>query len=385
MNVLFITSFYPDPRIGGIERVTRLLGEWFADKGFAVSCLHFRQSEYEGNSTLIKGQLLENIYDREFLKSYLQENHIGIVINQSHFFYTPFLSQVVHECGAKLITCCHSSTTMQTLTKADALRGSQGIKRLAISLGYPFFKAYSERKLQMRHRKSLEHSDLTLVLSSSIEKQYRRVLNLKDDDKRLSHVCNPLSFDHKVTEEELRRKENIVLVVARLYEAQKKLSLLLKAWNLVDTKDWTLLLVGDGEDRERYERMAEELHLRNVRFEGTQDSQPYYRRAKIFAMTSAWEGLPMTLLESLQMGVVPVVMDSFPAAKDVISDGDNGILVDYPNVNGFAGSLQSLIDEPEMLESLSRNAVKSSRRFKISAIGEQWLQIFNKLTDETKV
>lgn len=168
-------------------------------------------------------------------------------------------------------------------------------------------------------------------------------------------------------------------MVARLYEPQKRLSLLFNIWKQVQRDDWNLVIVGDGEDRDMYEKMVRELDLKNVSFEGVQQPQPYYRKAKIFAMTSSWEGLPMTIIESFQMGVVPVVMDSFPAAKDMIVDGENGCLVANCNISAFAKKLEILMTDKEKTLLLASNACASSNIYKISEIGAQWMNLFKAL------
>ena len=124
-----------------------------------------------------------------------------------------------------------------------------------------------------------------------------------------------------------------------------------------------------------YENMVREHDLKNVSFEGVQQPQPYYRKAKIFAMTSSWEGLPMTVIESFQMGVVPVVMDSFPAAKDMIVDGENGCLVDDCDTFAFAKELHELMMADDKLQAIALGAIASSNRYEIGEIGAEWMKI----------
>lgn len=379
MNILFVTRFYPDARIGGIERVTGLLAKYFHERGMQVHCLYFEKSKYDGSlGNVVQACHLKDLYDTEWIGNYLKQNEIDVVINQSHFFYSPFLSKVVHEIGAKLITCCHSSTSMKTLCKRDAVKQSHGLKRMLISVAYPVFKVFSEHKLKKIHRTSFYCSDKTIVLSKSIKAQYASILGIDATDIRLEYICNPLSFDCSISKKDLADKENIVLVVARLYEPQKRLTLLFKVWKHVQRDDWKLVVVGDGEDRIMYEDMVNSLQLKNVSFEGVQNPISYYRKAKIFAMTSSWEGFPMTILESLQMGVVPVVMDSFPAAKDMIQDGENGYLVD-DDISAFAKRLQILMTDNEKTLLLASNACASSKNYNISEIGTQWMKLFSVL------
>ena len=379
MNLLFVTRFYPDARIGGIERVTGLLAKYFHEQGIQVHCLYFEKSEYDGSlGNVVQACRLRDLYDADLIGNYLKQNDIDVVINQSHFFYSPFLSKVVHEAGAKLITCCHSSTSMKTLCKRDAVKQSHGLKRMLISVAYPVFKMFSEHKLKNVHRASFDCSDKTIVLSKSIKKQYASILGIDATDERLEYICNPLSFDCSISKKNLADKENIVLVVARLYEPQKRLTLLFKAWQHVQRDDWKLVVVGDGEDRIMYEDMVDRLQLKNVSFEGVQNPISYYRKAKIFAMTSSWEGFPMTILESFQMGVVPVVMDSFPAAKDMIQDGENGYLVD-DDISAFAKRLHGLMSDDELIIKMSCKARKSADSYNLMQIGKCWINVLNNL------
>ena len=378
MNILFLTRFYPEPKIGGIERVTKLLAEFFVRKGHRVFNLYFEQSRYDGCfGELFEAKHLEDIYDRSGIADYLKSHQISIVINQSQFFYSPFLGSVVHEMGAKLITCIHSSISMKTIEKSDALKSASGLKKTFIQWGYPLFKCYSENKLRRQHINSFNASDRTLLLSDSLVDQFRKNLRLKKTDNRLDFIYNPLSFPERMEEVSLLKKENIVLVVARLYEPQKKLSLLFQAWSLIPTDGWELIIVGDGTDRPKYEEMAKGMN--NVLFVGTQNPISYYRRARIFAMTSIWEGLPMSILECLQMGVVPIVMDSFLAAKDLIDDGENGVLVPYPNTKTFANELSSLMRDKDKRETMVRNAIESSKRYSMDEIGRKWECTFDSI------
>ena len=378
MNLLFVTRFYPDSRIGGIERVTGILARYFHQQGIAVHCLFFEKSDYDGSlGEIVQAHHLVDLYNKVWLKEYLLNHQIDIVINQSHFFYTPFLASVAHEVGAKLITCCHSSTSMKTLDKNSALKQSRGLKKMVIGLVYPLFRAWSERKLKRIHQLSFENSDQTIVLSKSIKDEYASNLGINPNNPKLGYISNPLSFAGEISEEEIKQKENIVLVVARLYEPQKRLSLLFDVWKQVQRDDRKLIVVGDGEDRELYEKIVSDLQLKNVSFEGVQNPLPYYRKAKIFAMTSSWEGLPMTILESLQMGVVPIVLDSFAAAKDMIEDGVNGFLV--KDKYAFARNMNGLMVDALLWKKMSFIALSSSCNYQMSEIGNNWLNLFKRL------
>lgn len=95
--------------------------------------------------------------------------------------------------------------------------------------------------------------------------------------------------------------------------------------------EWHLYIVGDGKDKSFYLDFTRNNNIPNVHFEGRRYPIPYYKRASIFAMTSAFEGFPMSIIEAQQNGVVTIVMDSFLSVHDIIDNDVNGVLISYGN------------------------------------------------------
>jgi glycosyltransferase involved in cell wall biosynthesis len=111
----------------------------------------------------------------------------------------------------------------------------------------------------------------------------------------------------------------------------------------------TLCLVGDGPDREAAERQAKELGIaRHVIGLGYQrDVSPYYALFDALVLTSANEGTPVVAIEALAAGR-PVVATRVGGVPDVVSDGEDGFLVEVGDVDGIAGKLAQLARDPEL-------------------------------------
>jgi glycosyltransferase involved in cell wall biosynthesis len=109
-----------------------------------------------------------------------------------------------------------------------------------------------------------------------------------------------------------------LLSVGRL-SVQKNVPRLVEALALVEVPV-DLVLVGDGEDRIRVERLIEERGLTNVRLVGAQygeDLLGWYRWAQAFALTSDKEGLPLALLEAMAAGV-PIIATDVPGTHELL-------------------------------------------------------------------
>lgn len=383
-KILFVTNYYPNPKIGGIERVTKIISESLVKTGIECHNIYLHPDGANCSVTHMTCTLLSDLYDKDFLCGYIGKNNIRIVINQSNPFYTSFLRQVCDAAGAKLITCLHNSTECKAQPYREAVNAAHGLKKCLIAMAYPLFALYSGNKLKRTHWASYHLSDLTVLLSKSLIEPYKRVLGVTDNENKLTYINNPLSFSADITSDDLHNKQKTVLVVSRLYEQQKKLSILFRCWAEVEkhVSDWNIVIVGDGIDRKKYEKQVADLELKRVTFVGAHTSLPYYKVASIFCMTSVWEGFPMTILESLQMGVVPVVMDSFPAVRDMIDSGSNGFIVPYADEAAYSETLITLMRDSDSLNRMRRSATESARKYRMENIHEGWMRILNIQTNK---
>ena len=187
-----------------------------------------------------------------------------------------------------------------------------------------------------------------------------------------------MSFDYFSSEEEIIKKKNTVLVVARLEESTKRISIILKAWKKIQEQnlDWDLKIIGHGSDMQYYLDKASSLNLERVTFLGELDPLQYYIKSSIFLMSSRNEGWGLTLTESLQTGCVPVVMDTFPSLKQIIDHNDNGFIVKDLDLNDFTEKLLLLMTNTEKRIQMGLNGVKKSKEFQMSIIGEKWVNLF---------
>ena len=214
-------------------------------------------------------------------------------------------------------------------------------------------------------------------------KQLDKFIVLTEEDKEawteLNNVVaihNPVSFN-PVSVSSLKEKR--VIAVGR-YAYQKGFDLLLRAWKKVEMQcpDWELSVYGDG-DRSQYEQLAEELGIDATRCHlnpPTNQIQKEYIGSSVFAVSSRFEGLSMALLEAAACGL-PIVSFACPCGpRDLISDGEDGLLVEKENVDALADSLTKVMRSPELRERMSAAILKKAELFRIDYLSIQWKQLF---------
>ncbi len=95
------------------------------------------------------------------------------------------------------------------------------------------------------------------------------------------------------------------------------------------------------------------------------DSREVYVASDVLLMPSRFEGLPMTLLEAMAMGL-PVVASKLDGIAEVIADGHEGLLVESGDAGGFAESISRLLENPALGSELAGNArTKIEARFSV--------------------
>ncbi|HCN9087824.1 TPA: glycosyltransferase, partial [Escherichia coli] len=103
------------------------------------------------------------------------------------------------------------------------------------------------------------------------------------------------------------QRENIVIAVGRFTE-QKNFNELIEIWHEANIPNWTLYIIGDGPNKRILEKAIAGMSSIKM-FKTTDEICNYYNAAKIYAMTSLYEGLPMVLIESQSFGIPSVAYD----------------------------------------------------------------------------
>lgn len=119
----------------------------------------------------------------------------------------------------------------------------------------------------------------------------------------------------------------------------------------------TAMVIGDGPDRQRLERLATRLELGDrVRFTGAvgqHEIRDHYERADAFCLPSFAEGVPVVLMEAMAMEL-PVVATRVMGVSELVDDGVSGLLVAPGRVDALADALELLANAPERRRAMGR-------------------------------
>jgi N-acetyl-alpha-D-glucosaminyl L-malate synthase BshA len=154
-----------------------------------------------------------------------------------------------------------------------------------------------------------------------------------------------------------------------------------------------LLIVGDGPEKEKLEKLANELNLEdNVIFTGhikNLDLPKYYSFADVFVTPSITidgqaEGLGVVLLEAMACGT-PVIGSNMGGIPDIIKDGYNGFLVPEKSPKDLADKIIELLSNKKMAEEFSVNGLKIVKeRFSWEIVTERFYRLYEEILEEER-
>lgn len=195
--------------------------------------------------------------------------------------------------------------------------------------------------------------------------------------QKITYHYNPIDFafiDEALVLTHVDYQVPRLLAVGRLTH-QKGFDVLLNAMSCVvkAIPNTELLILGEGEERQQLENILDELGLiQNVHLIGFHS--PYYAMAHtdILVMSSRYEGLPTVMLEAMYCGAAIVSTKCPSGPKEILDNGQFGVLVDEENPTQLADALIVLLNNPERIKQLKELSKVRVKSFALHHICQEW-------------
>lgn len=392
MNILYQTYGKVHSFKGGTERTTvtvaTALTKLYGAKCFSI---YEKPADTPKEECFVKEflwtpqkELDKNI---QVLRNIIVAKCIDCVIVQGAFIHVPRFKAAAEGTKCKVIFAHHFEPRWELVfgSFAETIKYNPSsfvdfarwIKNVII---YPWTALRKESQLSSVYRTAYECADHVVLLCRSFIKPYGDFAGMHDTSK-YAVIPNGLSFDVTPSFEKLSKQKE-VLIVARFDEPSKRLSLALRIWSRVKqdpiANEWTLRIVGHGKDLKLYEKIIHNEHIPDVFLEGRQDPIPYYKKASVFMMTSRSESWGLTLTEAQQMGVVPIAFDTYASLREIITDDENGVVIEESDIDSYVNRMKILMSDKKLRQQMAKQAIASSQRFSQERIAEMWWELLSK-------
>jgi glycosyltransferase involved in cell wall biosynthesis len=236
------------------------------------------------------------------------------------------------------------------------------------------------------NQKLFRKAEAVLVTSKGAKRDLVQAISLPRD--RVHVIHNPVDLREiralaQEPTEPVQGARFEVVAVGRL-TAAKDYPTLLRAFQAVANKcDAHLTIVGEGEERSMLEGLSRELGLEDsVSFPGFVPNQyKYMARADLLALSSAWEGFPTVIEEAMACGTPVVATDCPSGPSEMITDGENGLLVPVGDEAKLAQAILRLLEDPDLRDRLAQAGTKRVDEFEAGKVTRQYEALVLKVTE----
>lgn len=371
MKVLFTTDqIYLH---GGIEKVLGEKVNYLCEQSDIE--VHIMTTEQSGRvpcytiSSKVMLHDLEINYERS--KSYFSLVNLGKSLR--HYFR---LRRYLHKLKPDVVVMCNYAFDFYFMP--FLYRKAAKVKEYHSSRFFDQQKEIAEKSLLKKKFYALQHY---------IESRYNALVLLNKDEAAYYPKGNTVVIPNPITipPGKMNEVRNPWVAAAGRIAPVKGFQYLVEAWEEVHKvlPDWKLHIYGADYlgTQAQLEKLISEKNLASVvQFKGVvPDMAVVLPQYSLYAMSSETECFPMILLESMACGVPVVSFDSPNGPRNIISDGDDGLLADYKNIKDLAEKIIFLAHNPGERTRMEIAARNNVQRFSVYKVMQLWITLFKQL------
>ncbi len=191
-----------------------------------------------------------------------------------------------------------------------------------------------------------------------------------------------------------RNNENRKLIkityAGRMLQKQKRIFDIVEILRLLSNRSipFEMTMVGEGKDKEEFRNRCIEYGVdKFINFTGALPNAEVVKRFSendIFILTSDYEGLPVSLLEAMSQGCIPIVSDIKSGIPEVINHGINGFKVEPGNFKKYADYIEELYVNHSSRKQISIEAHQSilKANFSVEAMVESYTDLLHRVIND---
>ena len=169
-----------------------------------------------------------------------------------------------------------------------------------------------------------------------------------------------------------------IIAMGRLAH-QKGFDILLDAFAEIrqHVADVDLIILGDGPDRQLLEQRVAKLGLHDsVQLVGAvKNPADWLSHARVFVLSSRFEGFPNALLEAMSLGIAVVSTDCPTGPREIVQHEQNGLLVPVEDPDALAKAAIRLLSDETLRSALATSAVRVVERFVPERVLDAWEEL----------
>ncbi|NFA43043.1 glycosyltransferase family 4 protein [Clostridium botulinum] len=235
-------------------------------------------------------------------------------------------------------------------------------------------KPYDAHHKELQNRIKCNYDKLD-VLTCLTDRDYNYYKNL---NKNVFKIENGINL-----EPQKAKLDNKCIISAGRFSNEKGFDMLLEAFSIVVKKhpDWKLVIFGEGKEKEKLKSIIIDKCIYNnvMLMPKSNKLSEEMLEASMYVLSSRYESFGMVLLEAMTLGI-PCVSYDCAGPKEIIKDGEDGILVPEGDIEALAEGINNLIEDKNLRKNLGDKAKKDISRYSLEKIGDKWRYILNNIS-----
>ena len=235
---------------------------------------------------------------------------------------------------------------------------------------------------------SINHSNIVTAVSENLKKDTLELFNI---DKEIEVIPNFICLDdykqtnNKKYKNRIAKKNEKVITHISNFRKVKRIQDVLKAFKIIsDSIPSKLVLVGDGPERAKMERLSRELNISNdVNFLGNlKSTKEVLNISDLFMLPSSSESFGLAALEALACGV-PVIATNKGGIPEVVEHGKSGYLSKVGDFNEMSKNAISILNDENNHHEFKNSAIDSAKKFDIHKILPLYEGVYKKSLEKS--
>ncbi len=363
--------------VGGIENATiNTANSLCNSKDVEIICFYHLQKDpiYKIDKRVKIRYLYEGKPNKEELLEAIKKRHIISIIKNSLLACSILWKR--HHLMIKEIKKIKEGIVISTRVEFSVLLSEYGHRNI-LKVAQEHRYHNNNKKYIKKMQNNYANLDYVMALTKTLEKDYKTFFK----GTKPKVVLMPNMLEESSEEKSNLQNKNIIFV-GRLSPEKRVNDLIDIAYELKDN-DWKFNIIGDGKDKDSLIKQIQSLNLNNITLLGSYPHDKVIKElcnSSIFIMTSITEGLPMVLLEAMNVGLPCIAYETPSGVGDIITNNKDGYIIKNRNKEGMVNKLKLLMDDKKLRIKMGHEALLKAQMFSKEAITKKWLDFIDNIS-----
>lgn len=173
-------------------------------------------------------------------------------------------------------------------------------------------------------------------------------------------------------------KDKKIVISVGSYISRKGFDVLINSWKYI-SKDYYLIIIGDGPERENYINLIKDNNLKNIKlieFKEKETLKKYYKACNLFVLPTREDIWGLVINEAMAAGLPVITTDKCIAGLELVDDYKNGFIIPSNDKDSLANKIVEILSSDSLEKSMSNNNINKIKKYTIEEMVNTHIKYF---------